>query len=282
MKILVTGATGFIGNYVISQLLEMNILVIATSSSRERALEKTWFTKVEFVEHHIHNSSTENLFEKFKSPDLAIHLAWGGLSNFKSQEHLDNIFPAHLNFLRNLLTNGLKDLTCVGTCLEYGMQEGELSEEMKGTPTIAYPLAKRKLYEELVQLQKELSFSLKWVRLFYMYGEGQSPKSILSLLEKALDTNEKIFNMSLGEQVRDYLHVSEVSKNIIIFALQKKIEGLVNCCSNKPITIKELVLDYLDKRHKKIELNFGYYPYTDYEPMKFWGSNKKLKSILND
>ncbi|MES2837545.1 MAG: NAD(P)-dependent oxidoreductase, partial [Bacteroidota bacterium] len=90
------------------------------------------------------------------------------------------------------------------------------------------------------------------------------------------------FNMSLGEQVRDYLPVTTVSKNIIIFALQHKIEGIINCCSGKPITIKQLVENYLKEKNKYIKLNLGFFPYTDYEPMKFWGDEKKSKIILDD
>ena len=85
--------------------------------------------------------------------------------------------------------------------------------------------------------------------------------------------------MSLGEQVRDYLPVTEVSQNIIKLALQTKTDGIVNCCSNNPIKIIELVQSYLKTKNKNIQLNLGYYPYTDYEPMKFWGSNKKLNTI---
>ena len=88
-----------------------------------------------------------------------------------------------------------------------------------------------------------------------MYGNGQSSKSILSQLQKALDNKEVTFNMSKGEQVRDYLPVATVSRHIVKYALQSKVEGIVNCCSNNPISIKELVLDYLNKVEKKINLN---------------------------
>lgn len=54
------------------------------------------------------------------------------------------------------------------------------------------------------------------------------------------------------------------------------VTGIVNCCSGKPITVKKLVEDYLMKHNKTIQLNLGYYPYLDYEPMRFWGSMKKL------
>jgi cephalosporin hydroxylase/nucleoside-diphosphate-sugar epimerase len=281
MKVLVTGATGFIGSYVIDELLKRNHQVIATSSSLQKASERSWFHKVTFVQHDIQSEQADNLYEKFQRPDALIHLAWGGLPDFKNQSHIDTYLPKHEAFLRNLITNGLKDVTVTGTCLEYGMREGELSEDMEAAPAIAYPIAKNTLRKNLTELQKIIPFSLKWVRLFYMVGEGQTPKSIIPQLKKAIAENESQFNMSGGEQVRDYLPVEVVAENIVIFAIQREVEGIINCCSNKPITVKQLVLDYLKKHNKHIKLNLGHYPYPDYEPFKFWGSNKKQLKIIS-
>jgi nucleoside-diphosphate-sugar epimerase len=88
--------------------------------------------------------------------------------------------------------------------------------------------------------------------------------------------------MSGGEQVRDYLHVQDAAEYIVKIALQDKISGNINCCSGKPVTIKEMVNDQVRKSGKNIELNLGYYPYPDYEAMSFWGDNKKLQQIINE
>ena len=86
MKILVTGATGFVGNYVVEQLLEARHTVIATSTNVETAKQKPWFNKVIFVEHNIIESTSENLFKKFNSPNCLIHLAWSNLNDFKNKK----------------------------------------------------------------------------------------------------------------------------------------------------------------------------------------------------
>lgn len=281
MKVLVTGATGFVGNYVIHELLRRGMDVVASSSSAEKAATKDWFTKVAFVEHSISPDSTEDLFKKFGEPEAMIHLAWGYLPDFKTQKHMDEVLPAHSAFLNNLVQHGIRNLTCVGTCLEYGMREGSQQEDMEPQPLFTYPLAKDLLRRELAELKAHYGFSFKWVRLYYMYGEGQSPKSILATLERAIQNKEEVFNMSLGEQERDYLPVEQVAENIVTYALQTEVEGIINCSSNRPVTIKQLVMDYLEKRKASIRLNLGYYPYTDYEPMRFWGDDAKQLKIKN-
>lgn len=282
MRVLVTGATGFIGNYVIHELLMRNVEVIATSAHLTKAKEKSWFNLVTYIEHDIYSKVKEDLFEKFKSPNILIHLAWDDLYNFKSPDHINIQLPAHRLFLENMISNGLDNLTVTGTCLEYGMQEGCLKEESASIPTIAYPIAKHNLRLFLEKMKAKYDFNLKWIRLFYMYGVGQAEKSILPSLDKAISENQPVFNMSNGDQIRDYLSVDKVSENIVIIALQNKKSGIINCCSGKPISVKQLVEEYLKKGNNKIKLNLGYYPYPDYEPMRFWGSTKKLKKIIND
>ena len=115
-----------------------------------------------------------------------------------------------------------------------------------------------------------------------MYGEGQNPNSLLSQLESALQRGDAIFNMSGGEQLRDYLPIETVAENIVKIAFQNKVNRIINCCSGVPIKVKTFVENYLEKNKKKINLNLGYYPYPDYEAMAFWGDNKKLKTVLNN
>ncbi len=276
MKILVTGASGFIGQHLVDYLLSLSHEVIATSRTTgiERKNKNFSYLKCDI------NKERDNYFKYFKEPDLLIHLAWENLPNYNELFHIEKNLWSNYFFLKNIIQNGLKDLTVMGTCFEYGKSEGCLSEEISAQPVTAYGLAKDCLRKFIVELNKQYPFHYKWIRLFYLYGQGQSRKSILSQLESAIDNGDRSFKMSGGEQIRDYLTVDRVAEYTAHIALQNEIGGIINCCSGKPVTVLDLVKNRMKEMGKKIDLELGYYPYTEYEPMEFWGDNRKLLTIV--
>jgi UDP-glucose 4-epimerase len=255
--------------------------VVATSAHEEHARRFDWFDRVKYIPFELGSFRSEvDYFRFFGEPDAMIHLAWEGLPNYKAAFHLDVNLPRHWAFLSNLLLNGLKDLTVTGTCLEYGLQEGCLSESLPARPGNPYAIAKDRLRESLQRLCLQKPFVFKWARLFYLLGKGQASGSLIPQLDKALANGETEFNMSGGEQVRDYLPVERLAEYLVRIALQDKVTGIVNCCSGVGITVRQLVNDYLEAQGQHIKLNYGYYSYPDYEPMRFWGDNSRLKTIL--
>ena len=279
MKILVTGVTGFVGQHVINELLKYDHQIIAAVRNKNSTnLPGT----IKIIELDLDNlESDKNYFSETGNPGLLIHLAWQGLPNYKASFHVEKNLPAHAAFLKNMVENGLQNLVVTGTCFEYGMKDGCLSEDMESDPQNSYAIAKDKLRKFLEELQQQTPLALKWIRLFYVYGKGQNPNSLLSQLESALQKGDAVFNMSGGEQLRDYLPIETVAKYLVKIALQNKTNGIINCCSGVPIKVKSFVENYLEKNKKKINLNLGYYPYSDYEAIAFWGDDKKLKKILS-
>lgn len=280
MKILVTGATGFIGHYVIMELLKYNFDIVASGIESKKEINHKWVEKVTYVKADL-NDNRGDWFNFLEKPDMIIHLSWQGLPNYKKHFHFERNLLNNYFFLNKMVQHSLKKVVVIGTCLEYGMQSGALKEDLETKPDNPYALAKDCLRKFLEQLQKTNNYDLKWIRLFYMYGKGQSANSILSQLEAALERGDKVFNMSGGDQLRDYLPVERVAEYIVKISLQDKTTGIINCCSGKPISVKELVENFLAERNKSIDLNLGYYPYPDYEPMNFWGDDKKLKQIIS-
>ena len=280
MRIVVTGGTGFIGNHVINELLNQNIDVIATGTNIEKAETYSWFKKVQFIEFDINNNSSSILLEQISTEDKLLHLAWFGLPNYRSLFHFEENLMPQYNFIKDVITWGLNDITVTGTCFEYGKKEGALSEDMTANPDNSYSLDKNTLHKFLEQLQLQNNFSLKWARLFYMFGEGQSSSSILSQLDKAINNRDNEFNMSKGDQIRDYLNVTEVASKLVKVILNDNFSGTINCCSGYGITVKSLVDNHLKNGNYELKLNLGHYPYNDYEAFAFWGDNTKWNSIF--
>jgi nucleoside-diphosphate-sugar epimerase len=277
MKIAVTGASGFIGQHVIAELQSRSIP--ATLVARNYANLPVSLANHNIVIIDIQNPPLDS-YELMGSPDILIHLAWGGLPNYKSLHHFEEELPKQFQFLKSLIKSGLKNLVVTGTCFEYGMQSGSLSENLRSQPTNPYGFAKDILRCQLEYLQHIQPFNLTWARLFYLYGNGQAKNSLLPQLVRAVEQGEKFFNMSGGEQLRDYLPINEVAKYLVSLATMMRNEGIINVCSGKPISVRKLVEQWIEKNDWSIDLNLGYYPYPSYEPMAFWGNRNKLDSKI--
>ena len=281
MKVLVTGSSGFLGNLVIQNLLGYSkIDITATSSGLDNMRERYWFDNVNHIAYDIRESTNEDLFLKFNQPDIVIHMAWAGLPNFKSENHIINNVGPQVHFLTNLIDNGATNITVTGTCLEYGLQTGCLSEPTQANPTTAYGTAKCQVNTALEKLAEAKDIKLSWLRLFYMYDENQSSNSLYPSLITALKNNDTTFNMSKGDQKRDFLPAEIMADNICKLALSDSNNGVVNCCSGIPIKVLDLVNETIQASGKSIELNLGYYDYPDYEAQEFWGDSSKMNNIL--
>ena len=269
MKIAVTGATGFVGRHVLNELTnQKNIEIIATA--RQEVRGTTEKDGVNWISIDI-NCPPKNVFEMLGRPDVLIHLAWDGLANYRSLRHFELELPAQYMFLKTLVEQGLKSLVVTGTCFEYGMQSGPLNSSTKTVPENPYGFAKDMLRKQLEYLQSECTYNLTWARLFYMYGDGQSENSLFPQLRKAVELGKKQFKMSGGEQLRDYLPVTEVARQLVKIALHRKNYGAVNICSGKPQSVRSLVERWIRENNWEIVPSFGHYLYPDYEPMAFWG-----------
>ena len=274
-RILVTGATGFIGRHVVPLLLELGYAVTAVARDEEKAKNFVWFDRVRFIAHDIHCPISDP-FEYFGQPEAIIHLAWPGLPNYKSLFHLEENLSSDYRFLKALVEGGLGHVIIAGTCFEYGFQSGALTEDMPTMPATPYALAKDTLRKFLQSMQQQNPFILQWARLFYMYGPGQNSSSLLAQLDSAIDNSERVFNMSGGEQLRDFLPVEVVASRLVSLLKNPQCNGVLNICSGEPISVRRFVEQHLANRGMNIQLNLGHYPYPDYEPMAFWGRTKFL------
>lgn len=273
--VIITGATGFIGQHLVPILLKNNFKITAITRDIQKAKNLSWFKEVHFIECNIHQKKPKI---KISNETGLIHLAWQGLPNYQAQFHIEENLPHNFNFIKELVLRKLNHVLITGTCLEYGFQHGPLSSQMKPKPNTPYAVAKDRLRKKIELLSKENSLCLQWARLFYMYGKGQNSKSIISELDSAIEKKEKFFNMSGGEQLRDYLPVEEVAQQLFDLYVSKK-PGTFNVCSGHPISIRRLAENRIKEHSSKIKLNLGHFPYPEYEPLAFWGMKDVQKTI---
>jgi dTDP-6-deoxy-L-talose 4-dehydrogenase (NAD+) len=278
MKVLVTGATGFVGRHVVARLLERGHEVTALGRDASKLERMPWRDRATFIACDLHRDFAPAI-DRARGTEVLVHLAWPGLPNYKDAFHLERNLPADLRFLAAAAREGIARIVVAGTCFEYGMQHGPLREDMATFPTTAYGLAKDALRKSLEVLRKSAPFTLQWVRLFYMHGEGQNPGSLLAQLDRAIAEGRARFDMSPGDQLRDYLSIEEVAANFAKVVEHAECEGVINCCSGKPVSVRELVERRLRERGATMELERGKYPYPDYEPLAFWGVPEKLSAL---
>lgn len=278
-RLIVTGATGFIGGHVVSAALARGHEVVAVGRDAAKAEGAPWAGRARFVALDLHDPA-EDPSARLGAADALLHLAWPGLSNFRDPAHVETHLPADLRFLRRMLEAGLPQLLVTGTCLEYGLREGRLTEDLSTDPTLPYPIAKDALRRALMADRPQSP--LQWVRLFYMYGRGQSPRSLLAQLDAAIDAGAESFDMSGGEQLRDYLPVETIAERLVRLAEKPQALGIFNLCKGGPISVRRLVEERLAARGAAMRLNLGRYSYPDYEPMAFWGDGARLSRALGE
>lgn len=278
MKIALTGATGFIGGHILAELEKRNMT--PTLLVRPTSILSSPKSRHSIIAIDIADLPDCNLFELMGKPDAMIHCAWDGLPHYQSLHHFESELATQYQFIAKLIKDGLKNVLITGTCFEYGMRSGALCETMICQPTNPYGFAKNTLLQKLKYLQRSHAFNLIWARLFYLYGNGQAKNALFSQLKQAVYHGESIFNMSGGEQLRDYLSIESAANYLASLAALRQNIGVVNVCSGVPISIRSLVERWLNENSWEIKLNLGHYPYPDYEPMAFWGDNTKLNSYL--
>jgi nucleoside-diphosphate-sugar epimerase len=231
-------------------------------------------------DHHFDllNSSTWNsLFNQ--KPTHLILLSWPGLPNYQEVFHVTRNLPACIELIEQLIARGLQRLVVAGTCYEYGLQNGSLAEDQHTDPVNCYAIAKDSLRRVVANRCTQRQINWCWVRIFYPYGQGQNPNSLLPSLERAIEKKEPEFLMSSGKQIRDFVSVDLVARHLLLLVNHPTANGIYNCGSGQPISLRELAEKKLAESSSSTMLQLGAYPERSDEPLAFWADTNKLGQL---
>lgn len=256
-KVLVTGATGFVGRQIVRALGEADVSVVPVV----RAGKEELVAGLPNVKRVV---STNDLFKEDEiwwakqneDIDMVIHAAWYAEPGkyIKSALNFDCLIGS-LQCARGATRAGVRRFVGIGSCFEYDLSAGVLSIDTPLKPSTPYATAKAALYMSLLSWFSIYSIEFAWCRLFYLYGEGEVGQRLVPYLRNQLAIG-KPAELTSGKQVRDFLDVTEAAKKIVHVALND-YKGAINVCSGTPVTVRQLAEQIADEYGRRDLLHFG-------------------------
>lgn len=273
MKVLVTGANGYIGRYVIKSLLDMKVEVIATDLVTGDIDPRAIIVNTDIF------SENKDLYKQLKEPEVIIHLAWRDGFIHNAESHMINL-SSHYKFLINMVNSGIKQVVVMGSMHEVGYFEGAIDESTPTNPKSLYGIAKNSLRKALeISLQdKEVLF--QWIRGYYIYGDDLKSNSIFGKILQAAEQGKRVFPFTMGKNKYDFITCEELGYQIACVSTQTKVKGIINCCSGNPISLADKIEEFIKEKGLEIKLEYGVYPDRPYDSPEVWGNNEKITEIL--
>lgn len=270
MKILLTGAAGFIGSHIARRLVHEGHEVHAPV----RPQTDLW--RIADIKPSLHFIRGDLLDPSFGLPssvfDLCLHLAWYVEPGKYLHSPLNTDWvAASLRLARHLTDAGCRRFVAAGTCFEYATSDPPQRESTPTAPSTIYVQSKLELFHAL----PSTGIDFAWVRFFYQYGPYEDERRLMPVVINLVRRGQEA-KLVPGDRIRDYLHIEDVASAVCAVA-QSKLTGAVNIGSGAPVTVRDIALKIGQLLDRVDLIKLGALPYSPTEPMHLLADNTKLR-----
>jgi nucleoside-diphosphate-sugar epimerase len=272
-KVLVTGASGFIGRHTLETLLSQNFEVHAVS--RHSTLVNL------YPNCNWHLVDLLDLVQMTKLLDIVkpthlLHFGWYAIpGKYWTAEENFSWVQASLELLKQFYQQGGYRIVMAGTCAEYDWNYGYCSELVTPQhPNSPYGICKNALREMLSAYSDLKGLSSAWGRIFFLYGNHEYPNRLVPSVIRSL-LNGEIALCSHGNQIRDFLHVQDVA-DAFVAVLDSEATGTVNIASGKPVLLKDIIHKIANQIGKPELIKLGAIAISDKEPRLLVADTNRL------
>jgi len=277
---LIVGGTGFIGRYLVADLVEKGIQ--CSILSLRSVPVRQFIDQVDYIQSDL--TDLKHLTEALskRSFDYVINLS-GYIDHSAffdgGREVVDVHFVGVQNLLQALNRVAIKRFVQVGSSDEYGNLPAPQRESMREAPISPYSLAKVASTQLLQMLHRTEGFPAVIMRFFLVYGEGQDNKRFLpQIIQGCLEDRQ--FPSSEGEQLRDFCHVADISRGIIAaLKVEQALGEVINLASGQPVSIRTMI-EKVREQVGKGEPQFGKIAYRPGESMSLYADVNKAVQLL--
>jgi len=273
-RILVTGGNGYLGRHLVERLKNEGAQVFIMDKFGE-ASANTFILDITNLE------SVQTAITKIQ-PDIIFHLA-ASLNRERSFDRFEETnqvnFVGTQNLLFALQNTDYQNFIFTSTSEVYGSNIAPFVETQLADAASPYSLTKVFAENFIHTYSKTYGKGFTTLRLFNFFGRNMSPKFFIPQMISTLRKNET-FEMTEGEQKRDFLYLDDVILAMILAARHPATNEIFNVCSGKAISLKELVLEIKEKLNSQSKIIFGALPYRDHEVWNMVGDNTKIQQKL--
>lgn len=273
MKILVTGANGYLGQGIVKHILDLKNEVIATDFKVDNIDDRAKKIACDLF-------SVEDPYEFFDKPDVLLHLAWRDGFVHYSDAHINDL-PKHYAFIKSFSESDIKMITVMGSMHEIGFFEGSIKEDTPCNPITPYGISKNSLRMLTEMLCKQKQKEFQWLRGYYIVGNSQYGSSIFSKITSAEMEGKKEFPFTMGQNQFDFIDYDVFCEQVARTVMQDKILGIINICSGHPEKLADRTERFISENGYKIILKYGEFPDRPYDSKAVWGDGQKIAKIMH-